>query len=125
MDESASLGKRFAIGLLKIALGVVAGAALLASLVFGIPAGMNWRAEKKAESFCQSVARGADVAAMARNFEKSLEQSAGEQHILHYEADDAASHTFLFEGFMFDKAACRVAMDKDRKAVSVRVLSAQ
>jgi hypothetical protein len=122
--EQSSLAKRFSRELLKILAGVALGLAVLAGLLVGVPAGMNWNAEKKAGAFCESVKRGADVSAMAANFEKNLEKSAGER-ILQYDADDASSHTFLFEGFMFDKAACRVAMDKDRKAVSAHVLAAQ
>ncbi|HEX7641831.1 MAG TPA: hypothetical protein VF472_06410 [Burkholderiaceae bacterium] len=98
---------------------------MLAGLMCGVPAGMNWNAEKRAKSFCQAVKSGADVAVMVGNFEKGLEQGAGERRILHYEAEDASSHTFLFEGFMFDKAACRVAMDKSHRAVSAQVLTAQ
>jgi hypothetical protein len=118
MEDQPGLTRRISRELLKILLGVVIGLAMLAGLAYGVPAGMNWNAEQKARAFCDGVKRGADVAAMAANFDKS----AGEQHILHYEADDASSHTFLFEGFIFDKAACRVVMDKDHKAVSIQVI---
>jgi len=118
VEERPGFARRASRELLKILLGVMFGLALMAGLLFGIPAGMNWHARKQAEEFCSGIKRGADLTALAAGFDKA----AGEQHILHYEADDGASHTFLFEGFMFDKAACRVAMDKNRKAVSAQLV---
>lgn len=120
MEQQGSLGKRVSIELLKILLGVVLGLAGLAGLVFGVPAGINWSAEKKAGAFCESIKRGTDVTALAANFQKN----AGEQHIVQYEAEDASSHTFLFEGFLLDRAACRVTMDGGHKAVSVHTIAA-
>ncbi|HEX8956123.1 MAG TPA: hypothetical protein VF798_07615, partial [Burkholderiaceae bacterium] len=69
MEEQASLDKRAPLWLFKMLLGAGGG---LACMVCGVPAGTNWNAEKKAESFCRAVKSGADMAAMFGNFEKAL-----------------------------------------------------
>ncbi len=102
--------------ILKIVLGVALGMALLAGAAYGLPHYLNWSAENKAQAFCDGIKRGADIAPVVANFDKA----AGDQRILHYEADDG-SHSFLFEGFVFDMAECRITLDKDRRAMAGRV----
>ncbi len=116
VEEKPGWGKRLMHESLKIVLGVVLGLALLAGLSYGLPSYMNWSAENKAQAFCEGIKRGADIVPVVANFEKA----AGDQRILHYESDDS-SHTFLFEGFVFDVAECHVTVDKDRKALAGRV----
>ena len=117
MQDKPGWLARFIRESLKVALGVVLGLGLLAGVAYGLPTYMNWSADNKAQAFCAGIKRGADIAPVVANFEKA----AGDQRILHYESDDGASHTFLFEGFVYELAACQVTVDKDRKATAGRV----
>lgn len=87
----------------------------------------NWTAERAARAFCTGVRPGADMSAIIHQFEIDVgfERSPNSKvSVRHYGFPDPGfakdSHTFVFPGFMLDKAECIIGVDKDGKATSMK-----
>ena len=74
----------------------------------------NWSAEREAQVFCDAIEPGSDISLAITKFEKKV----GKKDALHYRSAEDNVHTFLFPGFMFDKADCSVSVTPDGKTIS-------
>ncbi|MDQ1834515.1 hypothetical protein [Massilia scottii] len=106
---------------LKVAIGiiVVPGAAL-AFVWYS-----NWSAERSARVYCDGIQLGSDISVQIEKFEKNIgykKESGGKVSVRHYgfpqERFPMGQHTFLFYGFMFDKAYCDVSLSPDGKVTA-------
>ena len=86
--------------ILKVVLGLLAGLLLLMALAVGAGVFMNDRAERRAAAFCDGVAPGSPVA-------DAIER-ATLQEIRHYTLRETPGEVFLFPGWVFNMAECRV-----------------
>jgi hypothetical protein len=77
--------------------------------LFGLPLGsavlINLLAEGQAQAFCDASKPGSTIsAALARADQQGLP--------FHHEGVDGRQHTFVFRGFVMDKAYCDVFFDE-------------
>ena len=94
----------------KSAFAIISVPVILIALVEYI----NWSAEREAQAFCDAIEPGSDISLAVTKFEEKL----GKRGALHYGSVEDKGHTFLFPGFMFDKAVCGVSVASDGKAIS-------
>jgi hypothetical protein len=85
----------------------------------------NRSAEREAREFCDGIAQGTDIALAIAKMEKQtgFEKRAGEKtSVRHVGFPDEGlaknSHTFIYPGFIFDKAECTVWLDQNGKVTS-------
>lgn len=81
-------------------LGFVAGLMLLLALAVGSGIFLNQRAERHAAAFCDGVAISSPVAEAVTR--------AKSMGIRLYHSDDMPGEVFLFPGWLFNMAECRV-----------------
>lgn len=104
---------------------LIKGALFLLSLL-GIVCAYIWYANESAEKdawyFCERMSLGSDIAAGIEKFEKATgykKAPGGKVSALHYgfpqEGFAKNKHTFIFKGFMLDKAYCDVSLTADGK----------
>lgn len=118
MNSHASAFKRsmlkFSRQLLKILLAMV----IVLGLIMAIPEFMNRRAEASAQAFCTELKPGSEIAwAVAR-----FETAEGGRDSMHYAGADGKSHSFVFPGFVFDRAYCEVELDANGKVKAVQAV---
>src|SRR5580658_7216859 len=91
----------------RVVMGVaLALIACLGVFVAGV-AYANWSAQRRAREFCSTIPVGSDIsAATARAASKNILWSS------------SSVYAFYFSGFIFDKAVCRVSVEKDGKVIS-------
>ena len=87
---------------LAISVVVVACCAIVACIGY-----VNWSAERNARTFCDEIAVGSDISIAV--------ERAKDRHLLW---GPAGGYTFYFPGFVFDKAVCEVAVNREGKVTS-------
>ncbi len=91
---------RFVKSLARLLAGLLATLLLILVLAVGIGLFLNARAERRAAEFCAGIAPSSPVAeAVAR---------AAQAEIRHYATQDRTVEVFLFPGWIFNFAECRV-----------------
>lgn len=85
----------------------------------------NWSADRAAQVYCDGIPLGSDISVEIEKFENRIgykKEPGGKVSVRHYGFPDAGfpkdSHTFIFNGFMFEKAYCDVALSPDGKVKS-------
>lgn len=93
-------------------------------LLFGYIWYANWTAESEARVFCERTRLGADIGFTVIEFEHEIgyrKVPGGKVSVRHYGFPEQGfakdKHTFLFNGFMFDKAYCDVSLNPDGKII--------
>ncbi|WP_157778543.1 hypothetical protein [Massilia violaceinigra] len=107
--------------LLKVAIGIiVVPGAVLAFVWYS-----NWSAERSARVYCDGIQLGSDISVEIEKFEKNIgfeKEPGGKVSVRHYgfpqERFPMGQHTFLFNGFMFEKAYCDVSLSPDGKVTA-------
>ncbi|NHZ44669.1 hypothetical protein [Massilia aquatica] len=103
------------------------GALILLSLLSVLCASIwyaNASAEKEAWNFCERMPLGSDIHSEIEKFEKDIgyhKVPGGRVSASHYGFPEAGfannKHTFIFKGFMLDKAYCDVSLTDDGKII--------
>ena len=107
--------------LMKVGVAIVCVPALLyAGLWYA-----NWSAERSAQVFCDGIPLGSDITLEIVKFEKEIgfrQEPGGKVSVRHYgfpqEGFSKDRHTFLFNGFWYDKAYCDVSIGPDGKVTA-------
>ncbi|NHZ67043.1 hypothetical protein [Massilia genomosp. 1] len=85
----------------------------------------NVAAEKNARMFCEGIPIGSDISLEIAKFEEAIgykKKPGGKVSVHHYgfpqKGFSKDRHTFLFDGFMFDKGYCEVTLNAAGKVMS-------
>ena len=123
MEKLAKSMKNIARKAMKVAITLITVISSVALLILY----SNWSAEKDAQSFCHGVPLGSDITVEIMKFETKIGdklEPGGKVSVRHYgfpeEGFPKGHHSFLFKGFMFEKAYCDVSLDENGKVVSKR-----
>jgi hypothetical protein len=85
-----------------ISVVILSCGAIVACIGYG-----GWSAERRARAFCDEIAIGSNIStAISRAKDKNILWGP------------ARGYTFYFPAFMFDKAVCEVAVDREGKVTS-------
>jgi hypothetical protein len=118
MSNAPSLNKRIARTLVKSAIILICVPGILLGYIWYA----NAAAEMNARVFCDGIPVGSSITSEIAKFEKDIgyrQEPGGKVSVRHYgfpqEGFSTDSHTFLFYGFMSDRAYCDVSLSADGK----------